>query len=161
MRPLQPEYNNLRLIEGTAATPDVRALLSHHFEVMRAHSPLSSCHVMEPEELIDARATLLTARELGELLGVGAIREIGPGHAELKSMHTSAAARGRGVGQTILTGLLDHARNRNWKRVSLETGTIDLFAPARALYQRNGFSECPPFGDYVTDPLSVFMTRTL
>lgn len=146
--------------EGIAAE-DVRLLLSRHFDIMRSNSPISSCHVMEPEELLDAQATLLAARRSGALQGVGAIRQIGADHAELKSMHTAQAARGQGVGQTILTHLLERARADGLTRVSLETGTIDLFTPARALYQRNGFAECPPFGDYVLDPLSVFMTRRL
>lgn len=153
--------NDLTFAQDTATTEDVRALLAHHFDMMRANSPISSCHVMEPEALVDAQATLIAARQLGKLLGVGAIRQIGPQHAELKSMHTADAARGQGVGQALLEQLLDRARADGMKRVSLETGTIGLFAPARALYLRNGFAECGPFGDYVLDPLSVFMTRVL
>lgn len=153
--------NDLTFAQDVATTDDVRALLMHHFDVMRANSPISSCHVMEPEELIDTQATLIAVRQSGNLLGVGAIRQIGPEHAELKSMHTIDAARGQGVGQALLERLLDRARSDRIKRVSLETGTIDLFAPARALYLRNGFVECAPFGDYVLDPLSVFMTRAL
>ena len=71
------------------------------------------------------------------------------------------AARGQGVGQMILTHLLDRARGDGMSRVSLETGTIDLFAPARALYLRNGFEECPPFGDYTARDASVFMRLAL
>jgi len=151
--------NPLLVAEEDISAEDVRLLLTRHFDVMRSNSPISSCHVMEPDELLDAQATLLTARRSGELLGVGAVRQIDTDHAELKSMHTAQAARGQGVGQMILTHLLDRARGDGMSRVSLETGTIDLFAPARALYLRNGFEECPPFGDYVLDPLSVFMTR--
>ena len=145
----------------TIASADIRALLSRHFGLMRAHSPISSCHVMEPEELLDAGAELMAVRQGDALLGVGALREIDPQHGELKSMHTAAEARGQGVGQTVLDALMTRAGEKGFTRVSLETGTIDLFATARALYRRNGFVECPPFGSYVLDPLSVFMTRTL
>lgn len=145
----------------TIVSADIRALLSRHFGLMRAHSPISSCHVMEPEELLEAGAELMAVRQGDMLLGVGALREIDPKHGELKSMHTAAEARGQGVGQIVLDALMTRAGEKGFTRVSLETGTIDLFAAARALYRRNGFVECPPFGSYVVDPLSVFMTRTL
>lgn len=153
--------NTFDVAEEDISGEDVRLLLARHFDLMRSNSPISSCHVMQPDELLDAQAVLLTVRRAGDLLGLGAIRQIAPAHAELKSMHTSQKARGQGVGQIVLTHLLARARCDGMSRVSLETGTIDLFAPARALYVRNGFVECPPFGDYVHDPLSVFMTRLL
>ena len=132
--------SDLRFTREDAISADVRALLAHHFDVMRSNSPISSCHVMEPEELVDAQATLFAARRGDDLLGVGAIREIAPGHAELKSMHTAEAARGQGVGQALVEHLLDHARANGITRVSLETGNIDLYKPARALYARNGWA---------------------
>ena len=76
-------------------------------------------------------------------------------------MRTRAAARGRGVGAAILATILAEASARGYRRLSLETGSEEHFAPARRLYARHGFAECPPFGDYVEDPNSVFMTREL
>ena len=151
----------LAVARDTPATPDVQALLSRHFEIMRASSPEESCHVMKPDALLEKGAVLFAARAADVLLGVGALAPLADGQGELKSMHTSAEARGRGVGRAILLALLDHARVQGMSRVSLETGTAELFAPARALYAAHGFVACPPFGSYVTDPLSVFMTRTV
>ncbi len=111
--------------------------------------------------LLERDATLFVARDGETVLGVGAVAVIEPGHAELKSMHTAAEARGRGVGRAVLKALLDHARDTGVTRVSLETGSADMFAPAQALYVAHGFRNCPPFGSYVLDPLSVFMTRLL
>lgn len=146
----------------TPNTPDVRALLERHFTLMRAGSPEESCHVMEPDTLLERGAVLVAARdELKRVLGIGAMTVIAPGHGELKSMHTAAEARGKGVAQAILTTLVQTARDRSISRLSLETGSADTFAPARALYMRNGFAACEPFGTYVLDPLSVFMTRTV
>lgn len=142
-------------------TPDVAALLMHHFETMRANSPISSCHVMTPADLLETGVTLLSARENGVLLGVGGLRQLSADHGELKSMHTAQTARGRGVGRAVLLALMARAREMGLKRVSLETGTIDLFDAAQGLYAAEGFVACPPFGDYVPDPLSVFMTRSL
>jgi putative acetyltransferase len=145
----------------TPDSPDVRALLLRHFELMRSLSPPESCHVMEPERLLDADALLLGLREEGLLLGLGALTEIAPHHGELKSMHTAAEARGKGVARQLLEALLSAARDRGMTRVSLETGSADEFAPARALYEAAGFAICPPFGSYAEDPLSTFMTRSL
>ena len=145
----------LKVVRDSPDTPDVQALLMRHFEVMRAGFPEESCHVLE------RGAVLFAAREGETVLGVGALAQVGPDHGELKSMHTSARARGRGVGRAILAAILDEARAQGMARVSLETGSAEMFAPARALYAAHGFADCPPFGSYVHDPLSVFMTRML
>ena len=146
----------------TPNTPDVRALLGRHFALMRAGSPAESCHVMPPEALLERDAVLMAARnDAGAVLGIGALTVIAPGHGELKSMHTVENARGRGVAQAVLDALIETVRAQGLGRLSLETGSADTFAPARALYARNGFVICPPFADYVADPLSVFMTRAV
>ena len=151
----------LNVCRDTPDNPQVQALLTRHFELMRASSPEESCHVMEPGALLERGVVLFAARDGDTVLGVGALARLESGHGELKSMHTAAEARGRGVARKILAALLDAARTDEMARVSLETGSAELFAPARALYAAHGFEECPPFGDYVVDPLSVFMTRTL
>lgn len=141
--------------------PEVRALLSRHFELMRSTSPEESCHVLDPDALLDAGAVLLAARDAGRVVAVGALTRIGPEHGELKSMHTAAEARGRGIARSILQALMLEAEVMGLTRLSLETGSGREFVGARALYETHGFSECPPFGGYAKDPLSVFMTRSL
>jgi putative acetyltransferase len=97
-----------------------------------------------------------------ELAGCGALRELSPDHGEIKSMHTAARHRGKGVGARLVTHMLDVARARGYRRVSLETGTADAFAPARALYGRFGFTVCPAFAQYRDDdPHSLCMTLSL
>ncbi|WP_299685932.1 GNAT family N-acetyltransferase [uncultured Tateyamaria sp.] len=151
----------LTVTRDTPRTPDVAALLTRHFDLMRSTSPEESCHVMAPDTLSDCGVTLFAAREGDKVLGVGALAVIGPDHGELKSMHTAAEARGKGVARAILAALFDAARAQGLTRLSLETGSAQAFAAARALYEAHGFQDCPPFGDYVLDPLSVFMTRRL
>ena len=141
--------------------PDVAALLPRHFELMRASSPEESCHVMDDAALAGAEASVFALRGADGVLGICALAVIEPGHGEVKSMHTAEAARGLGVGRILLRHLMDEARTAGLTRLSLETGSAELFAPARALYAAEGFEICPPFGSYVEDPLSVFMTRTL
>jgi len=118
-------------------------------------------HALDIEALVHPSVTFVGYRVDGELLGVGALKDLGDGHGELKSMHTTASARGRGVGGAIVVHLVDLATARGMTRVSLETGTPDGFAAARSLYARQGFVECGPFGDYVLSPWSTFMTRSL
>jgi putative acetyltransferase len=76
-------------------------------------------------------------------------------------MHTAEVARGRGIGRAILTHLLEQARARGVRRVSLETGTTAAFAPARMMYARAGFVPCGPFADYQPSTDNFFMTLDL
>ena len=151
----------LNLSIDTASTWDVRALLERNASLMREGSREESCHVLDPATLMERVSVLIAARADVILQGIGALTVIGPKHGELKSLHTRAEARGKGVAQALLETLIDHARDTGLARLSLETGTAETFAPARGLYQRNGFVSCPPFGSYSSDPLSIFMTRLL
>ena len=140
---------------------DVAMLLLAHHQQMRAATQEESCHVMDPDGLIEAGARLVGLREAGSLLGIGALVRIDDGHGELKSMHTARAARGRGVARAILRHLMRTAYQSGLYRLSLETGSDRMFEPARQLYRSEGFEICAPFGGYRPDPLSVFMTRRL
>ena len=140
---------------------DVRALLEQHLAFAREVTPPEDVHALDLDGLLDPSVTLYSVRVDGELLGVGALKELEPGHAELKSMHTARAARRRGVGRAIVDHLLAVAASRGVRRVSLETGAMDAFAPARALYASVGFVPCGPFGDYEESPNSAYMTLVL
>ena len=140
---------------------DVAELLAEHLTDMYATSPACSVHALDLDALRAPSVTVWTARRDGALLGCGALKELGRRHGELKSMRTAAAARGQGVGSAVLQHLLAVARERGYARVSLETGSQPFFEPAHRLYARHGFVACEPFGDYVPDPSSVFMTLEL
>jgi putative acetyltransferase len=141
--------------------PDVRALLIRHRQFARTQTPPEHSFALDPDGLRDPAITFFSFRSGGELLGIGALKRLGPDHGEIKSMHTAVAARGRGVGRAMLSHLLATARTRRFRRVSLETGTTAAFAPARALYQSAGFIPCGPFADYQPSDHNVFMTREL
>ena len=153
--------DTLILSQAASPTPQSAALLGAHFALMRATSPAESCHVMAPEDVFAQADVVVCAHQGEDLLGIGAYKALCGAHVELKSMHTTAAARGKGVGRAILLDLMARARATGFQRMSLETGSAVEFAPARALYAAQGFEDCPPFGDYVLDPLSAFMTRQL
>lgn len=141
--------------------PDVRALLERHLEFSLAQTPPEHSFALDVDGLLDPVITLFSVRAHGSLLGIGAIKRLGPHHAEIKSMHTAEAARGRGIGRAMLTHLLEVARAQGFRRVSLETGATAAFAPARALYQSAGFVSCGPFGGYQPSEDNLFMTLEL
>jgi putative acetyltransferase len=140
---------------------DVQALLHSHLSFAAEHSPPEDVHALDTDGLAAEGISFFSLRSDGVLLGVGALKEVEPGHGEIKSMHTAAAARGQGVGRAMLDHLLSTARQRGYRRVSLETGTMDAFAAARALYASAGFVVCPPFSTYWESPYSVCMTLEL
>jgi putative acetyltransferase len=140
---------------------DVRALLERHLAFTNATSPPEDMHALDVDGLLDPAVTFFSFRRDGELLGVGALKQLDAGHAELKSMHTTAAARGRGIGRAMLAHLVGVARDRGCSRVSLETGSMPAFAPARSLYASAGFIPCEPFASYTPSPNSTFMTLSL
>ena len=140
--------------------PDVADLLARHFALMRAQTPEESCHVLPADALASPDITLMALRREGEALAVGAIRVTGA-EGEIKSMHTAANARGQGAARALLAALEAHARACGVRKLNLETGSGPEHAAARALYERAGFTQCGPFGNYSADPLSIFMTRAL
>lgn len=157
---MQPSPVAVRLDRPDA--DDVRLLLDEHLADLFATSPAESVHALDHSALADPAVTFWSARDAaGALLGCGALRVLGPLSGEIKSMRTTAAARGRGVARSLLDAVVEEARRRGLSALFLETGTEDYFAPARRLYERAGFTECAPFGDYVDDPNSVFMTLSL
>jgi putative acetyltransferase len=140
---------------------DVQALIARHLAFAHTHSPREDVHALDISGLIADDISFFSIRENGELLGIGALKQLDPTHAELKSMHTAQAARGRGFGRAMLDYLLDLARSRGCTRVSLETGSMAAFAPAHALYSSAGFTDCEPFDSYASNSNSICMTLTL
>ena len=140
---------------------EIRALLRQHLDSAREHSPPESVHALDVEGLRQPGVTFWSAWRDGELLGCCALTERGDGHGELTSMRTANAHQRRGVGAALVRHLLAEARARGYRRLSLETGSMAAFEPARALYARFGFEPCPPFAGYAEDPYSLFMTREL
>ncbi|WP_300974971.1 GNAT family N-acetyltransferase [Sphingomonas sp. LHG3406-1] len=137
--------------------PDVQDLLALHVSAMHAHSPPEACHVLPGSALAHPSITFFSLREDGRLLGIGALKALGGGEGEIKSMRTAPDALGRGVGKAMLAAISGEARDRGYVRLLLETGRTDDFAAANALYDRAGFTECGPFGDYPGSPFTRFL----
>ena len=151
----------MRIVIDDLSSPQIAQFLEQHIEDMRSVSPPESKHALDLDGLRQRDVTFWTGWLDGELVSCGALKRLDDAHAELKSMRTSAQHRGAGIGALLLRHILAHASERNFKRISLETGSMDFFVPARQLYRKAGFVECSPFADYAEDPNSVFMTLTL
>lgn len=141
--------------------PDLDLLFQRHTADMQADTPPESIHMLPASGLAHPAIAFFVARADGIPVAMGALKDLGGGHGELKSMHVLAEHRGRGLSRMMLNHLVGHAQATGLTRLSLETGVQPTFVAARGLYTRAGFSECPPFADYRPDPNSVFMTRAL
>jgi putative acetyltransferase len=135
------------------------AFLQAHLDELAPTAPEDSRHALNLTELQSPHVRLWVAYDATRIAVTGALASLDDGHEELKAMRTDPELRGRGAGRRMLTHLVDDARRRGVRRISLETGSMAFFAPARALYESAGFIHCPPFGSYVEDANSVFMTR--
>lgn len=143
------------------AGPEIRELLAEHLRSMHELSPPESVHALDLAALRGSDITFWTAWSNSELLGCGALKELSPAHGEIKSMRTRSARRRQGVARAMLQHIIAEARARSYARLSLETGSMEAFEPARRLYEAFGFAYCPPFADYIEDPNSSFMTLEL
>lgn len=141
--------------------PEIHALLNEHLQSMHALSPPESVHALDLDRLRVPGITFWSAWDGTRLLGCGALKELDAAHGEVKSMRTPADRRRTGAGRAILLHIVEVAKARGYRRLSLETGGVEAFNPALTLYESAGFTRCGPFADYTEDPFSVFMTLRL
>lgn len=153
--------SGLRIERDDLTREAVHELLREHLANMHAWSPPESVHALDLDKLRGRDITFWTVWDGTQLVGCGALKELDATHGEIKSMRTPEKLRRRGAGRAMLAHILQEARARGYRRLSLETGSQDGFAPARTLYRSVGFVECGPFGDYRADPNSAFMTLAL
>ena len=138
--------------------PAIHALLEEHLRSMHSLGPPESVPALDLDQLRRPEITFWSAWEGGELLGCAALKALDSGHGEVKSMRTPETRRRTGAGRALLMHVIAVARERGYARLSLETGSVAAFEPAHRLYESAGFVRCGPFGDYMADPHSVFMT---
>lgn len=138
--------------------PALAQIHARHTAAMHADTPPESIHMLPASALKAPGIDFFVLRADGVPVGMGALKRLSADHAEIKSMHVLAEMRGKGLAQALLNHLIEAGRKAGYQRLSLETGSQDSFAAARALYLRAGFTLCPPFADYWDDPNSTFMT---
>lgn len=140
------------------ATPALAAFLADHHADMAGTAPPESQHALPLDRLLAPEMRLFAMVDGGQPIATGALAPIEPGHEELKSMRTAPDRRGEGLGERMLGFLIRDAAARGIRRISLETGNDRFFQSAHRLYARAGFVDCDPFGSYLPDPNSLFMT---
>jgi putative acetyltransferase len=151
----------VNIVAGDLDDERVIALLDEHLQGMADHSPPESIHALNLDGLKAANVTFWTLWEGDEIYGCGALQELDNEHGEIKSMRTAEAHLRRGVAATMLEHIIEEAKRRGYRRLSLETGSGPGFDAAHALYEKYGFSYCGPFANYTDDPFSRFMTIQL
>ena len=151
----------MNIVPGDLDDERVIALLDEHLQGMADHSPPESIHALNLDGLKAGNVTFWTVWEGDEIYGCGALQELDGEHGEIKSMRTAAAHLRKGVAATMLEYILEEAKRRGYKRLSLETGSGPGFDAAHALYEKYGFSYCGPFANYTNDPFSRFMTMEI
>lgn len=140
---------------------DLSLLMARHTSDMHADTPPESIHMMDAAQLAVPEVHFYVMRDIGVPVGMGALKRIEDGHAEIKSMHVLVEKRGHGLSKRMLTHLIDEARALGLRRLSLETGVQPTYTAARGLYAKAGFRICPPFIGYQVDPNSIFMMLNL
>ena len=151
----------MRIERDDLTRPQIHALLREHLQGMLELSPPESVHALDLEKLRRPEIAFWSAWDGSQLLGCGALKELNGREGEIKSMRTASAFRRKGVARAILARIIEEALGRRYERLWLETGSAAAFEPAQRLYASFGFDYCGPFGDYLEDPHSVFMTRLL
>ncbi|MFO1035156.1 MAG: GNAT family N-acetyltransferase [Hyphomicrobiales bacterium] len=151
----------LRIVSGGLDDARVIAMLKFHFDTNISVTPKGSAHVFDVSRLKAPDISFWSAWNGDTLMGTGALKRMTARDGEVKSMHTLVTARRQGVAHAMVSHIIAEARAMGLKRLWLETGSFEFFAPARALYTRHGFTECPPFEGYKPDPNSTFMMRDI
>ncbi|MEM8713507.1 MAG: GNAT family N-acetyltransferase [Planctomycetota bacterium] len=160
---------DITITNARSDDPDLLGLIARHRDFCVAHTPTGSGHAIDPEEVSsfaeasvpgeDVRYWL--ARSGEHIVGCIGLRAMDSAHAEIKTLHVLPEARGRRIGERLIEKVLNVAKGAGVKRLSLETGRSDGFAPSRALYAKMNFDPCEPFGAYVGDPFSYCMSKEI
>ena len=147
----------MRIVAGDFDDPRVIALLRQHLEGMHASSPPGSVFALDLTGLKAPGISFFAAWDGDILLGMGAVKELDPAAGEIKSMRTDAKHLRKGVGAAMLEHLIGIARERGYRRISLETGSGPAFEAALTLYRKRGFVDGEAFGDYTESAFNQFL----
>jgi len=151
--------NQLQIVVDDLSGSQIAAFLEEHVQEMRSITPPESKFALDLEGLRAPEITFWSVLDGDAVVGCGALKRLGPDHAELKSMRVAATRRRGGIASLLLEHLIAEARRMGCTRLSLETGSAEFFLPARRLYERFGFCYCEPFAGYQPSPHNLFMTR--
>tara|TARA_R110000796_G_scaffold14011_7_gene45200 strand:+ start:60985 stop:61440 length:456 start_codon:yes stop_codon:yes gene_type:complete len=135
----------------------VKDLLAAHLAGMQENSPPESVYALDLSGLLAANVSVWTAWDSDDLMGIGALKQLSSSTGEIKSMRTDTRHLRKGVGLAILDHIIAVARERGYRRLSLETGSGAEFEAALAMYRKRGFGNGEPFGDYKPTDFNQFL----
>ena len=151
----------MKSIEGNFDNSEVNNLLKKHFIELRSVSPAGSTHVLDIEGLKDPSIKFWSLWENNKLIGCGALKFLEKNHGEFKSIRVVDEFRKKKAGERIINYLIEEAKKLKISKLSIETGAGEFFLPARKLFSKFGFKECPPFAHYKEDPNSCYYTLSI
>lgn len=149
--------NAFDILEDDLSSPATRKLLRLHLEGMRATSPPGSVFALDRSGLRSVGVTVWSAWIGDQIAGIGALKDLGDGTGEIKSMRTHPDFLRQGVGAALLERIIETATARGMRRLSLETGSGPSFEPALALYRRRGFADGEEFAEYRRSEFNQFL----
>lgn len=138
-----------------------RTLLALHLAGMHSNTPSEHVFALDLSGLQAADITVWSVWDGGEVAGIGALKSLGDGTGEVKSMRTDPAHLRKGVAAALLGHITAEARRRGYWRLSLETGRGAPFDPALALYRKAGFTDGEPFAAYRRSDFNQFLHLAL
>jgi putative acetyltransferase len=151
----------LAIREDDLAGEATRALLALHLSGMHANTPPGHVFALDLSGLKAPGVTVWTAWKDEEIAGIGALKDLGGGAGEIKSMRTHPNHLRKGVAAALLDHIVAAARRRGMTRISLETGRGPAFEPALAFYRSRGFVDGEAFGDYLRSDFNRFLHMDL
>ncbi len=154
-------FETMKSIENNFDDPLVNDLLTKHFIELRSVSPEGSSHVLDIPGLKDQSIRFWSMWDESELIGCGALKLLDRNHGEFKSIRVADKYRKQKYGEKIISDLIDKSKQIGLKKLSVETGAGEFFAPARKLFKSFGFVECGPFAHYKEDPHSCYYSLEL
>ena len=151
----------MKSIENNFDEPQVNELLLKHFIELRSVSPPGSTHVLDIPGLKDPTIRFWSLWDADNLVGCGALKLLEKDRGEFKSIRVANKFRKNGMGEKIISHLIDQAKQIGIKKLSIETGSGEFFTPARKLFKKFGFKECKPFAHYKEDPNSCYYSLNI
>jgi len=159
------QFKTMEIRRDNIESAEVVELLTNHLKNMQGHTPPESVHALDLSAYHEPDLTLWTAWSENQLMGCGALKDLGfingERVGEIKSMRTKEAFLRQGVADAVLNTILESARAMDLQRLSLETGATEHFKAAREFYRTRGFEKTGPFADYTDDPHSSYFTVLL
>jgi predicted GNAT family acetyltransferase len=154
-----PEISEIMVMQDDILRPEVTSLINIHFAASNKTN-IKISRLLDLSALQQSNITIFTARNASnDLMGCTALKQISPTCGEIKSMRTAAGHQRKGVAGALIKHILEVAKVRGYTVVRLETGVSEVYAPARALYKKFGFTASGPFEGYEDAvEISVFMT---